>query len=133
MIGGHDLNGTVSGTVEEYDPGLDTWTIRAPMRVARSSAAAATVVSEARELNSLLMAVATEVEIVNDPLLRELDRQTQAVREASHAAPHLPQSLNGPPEPPRTSDRLLHLPAWLPRNKEATKKETAEDRHSTAA
>lgn len=98
-----------------------------------ATAAAATVVSEARELNSLLMAVATEVEIVIDPLLRELDRQTQAVREASHAAPHLPQSLNGPPEPPRTSDRLLHLPAWLPRNKEATKKETAEDRHSTAA
>jgi len=46
---------------------------------------AAAVVPEARELNNFLSSVATEVETVVDPLLRELDRRADAVR-AGHAA-----------------------------------------------
>jgi hypothetical protein len=46
---------------------------------------AAAVVPEARELNNFLSSVATEVETVVDPLLRELDRRADAVR-VGHAA-----------------------------------------------
>ena len=41
---------------------------------------AAAVVPEARELNSFLLSLATEVDTVIDPLLRELDRRADAVR-----------------------------------------------------
>ena len=41
---------------------------------------AAAVVPEARELNSFLLSVATEVDTAIDPLLRELDRRADAVR-----------------------------------------------------
>jgi hypothetical protein len=94
--------------------------------------AAGAVVPEARELNSFLLSVATEVDIVIDSLLRELQRQTEVVC-AGHAAVGLPQSLNGAPEPPKNNDRLLLLPAWLRRSKETGKKESAEDRFNTAA
>ena len=94
--------------------------------------AAAAVVPEARELNSFLLSVATEVEIVIDSLLRELQRQTEAVR-AGHAALGLPQSVIEAPELPKNDDRLLLLPAWLRRSREAGKKESAEDRLNTAA
>src|SRR5262245_36318072 len=94
--------------------------------------AAAALVPEARELNSFLLSVATEVNIVIDSLLRELQRQTDAVN-ASQAALGLPQSVIEVPQPPKNNDRLLLLPAWLRRNKEAGKKESAEDRLSTAA
>jgi outer membrane murein-binding lipoprotein Lpp len=94
--------------------------------------AAAAVVPEARELNSFLLSVATEVDIVIDSLLRELQRQTEAVN-AGQAALGLPQSVIEVPQPPKNNDRLLLLPAWLRRNKEAGKKESAEDRLSTAA
>jgi predicted nucleic acid-binding Zn-ribbon protein len=94
--------------------------------------AAAAVVPEARELNNFLLSVATEVDIVIESLLRELQRQTEAVR-AGHAALDLPQSVNEAPELPKNNDRLLLLPAWLRRNKEAGKKGAAEGRLSTAA
>ena len=42
-------------------------------------------------------------------------------------------SVTEAPELPKKNDRLLLLPAWLRRNKEAGKKESAEDRLSTAA
>jgi chromosome segregation ATPase len=101
---------------------------------------AAAVVPEARELNSFLSSVATEIETVVDPLLRELDRRADAVR-ADHAALDLPWLANeAPTEPPKDNkdidDRLLGLirvPIWLSRAKEMEKRETAENPHSTAA
>jgi len=94
--------------------------------------AAGAVVPEARELNSFLLSVATEVDIVIDSLLRELQRQTEAVC-AGHAALGTPQLLNTAPEPPKNNDRLLLLPAWLRRSKKMGKKESEEDRLNTAA
>ena len=92
---------------------------------------AAAVVPEARELNSFLLSVATEVDTVTDSLLRELDRHADAVR-VDHAALDLPCLANeSPTELPRDkSDRLLR---FLSRNKEVGKKETAENPPSTAA
>jgi outer membrane murein-binding lipoprotein Lpp len=94
--------------------------------------AAAAFVPDARELNSFLLSVASEVDIVIESLLRELQRQTEAVC-AGHAALGTPQLLNTAPEPPKKNDRLLLLPAWLRRSKETGKKESAEDRFNTAA
>jgi hypothetical protein len=101
---------------------------------------AAAVVPEARELNSFLSSVATEVETVVDPLLRELDRRADVVR-VDHAALDLPRLANeAPTELPKDNkdinDRLLGLirvPIWLSRSKEMEKRETAENPHSTAA
>ena len=92
---------------------------------------AVAVVPEARELNSFLLSVATEVDTVIDSLLRELDRHADAVR-VGHAAPDLPCLANeSPTELPRgKNDRLLR---FLSRNKEVGKKETAENPRSTAA
>jgi hypothetical protein len=92
---------------------------------------AAAVVPEARELNSFLLSVATEVDTVIDSLLRELDRHADAVR-VGHAALDLPCLANeSPTELPRDkSDRLLR---FLSRNKEVGKKETAENPRSAAA
>ncbi len=98
---------------------------------------AAAVVPEARELNNFLSSVATEVEAVIDPLLRELDRRADAVR-VGHAALDLPRLANEAPTelPKDNSDRLLgllRLPAWLSRSKEVGNKEAAENPGSTAA
>ena len=124
----------VEGEIEAIKKRLkDTAAVFAPgiAGLCDATAAAAAVVPEARELNSFLLSVATEVDIVIDSLLRELQRQTESVR-AGHAALDLPQSVIEVPEPPK-NDRLLLLPAWLRRNKETGKKELAEDRLSTAA
>ena len=96
--------------------------------------AAAAVVPEARELNSFLLSVATEVDSVVDVLLREMDQRAEAVR-VGHAALDLPCSANGAPiEPPRdNSDRLLRFAVWLSRNRETEKKEPTENPRSTAA
>ena len=95
---------------------------------------AAAVVPEARELNSFLLSVATEVDSVVDPLLREMDQRADAVR-VGQAALDLPCSANGVPiEPPRdNSDRRLRFPGWLSRIKDVEKKETTETPRSTAA
>jgi cell division septum initiation protein DivIVA len=95
---------------------------------------AAAVVPEARELNSFLLSVATEVDTVVEPLLRELDRRADAVR-VGHAALDLPCLANEAPTelPKDTNDRLLRIPKWLSRNKEVGQKETAENPRSTAA
>jgi hypothetical protein len=69
---------------------------------------------------------------VIDSLLRELQRQTEALR-TGNTALDLPQSVIEAPELPKKNDRLLLLPAWLRRNKEAGKKGAAEDRLNTAA
>jgi hypothetical protein len=93
---------------------------------------AAAVVPEARELNSFLLSVATEVDSVVDVLLREMDQRAEPVR-VGHAALDLPCSANGAPiEPPRdNSDRLLRFAAWLSRNREI--KKTTENPRSKAA
>jgi hypothetical protein len=96
---------------------------------------AAAVVPEARELNSFLLSVATEVDTVIDPLVRELERRADAVR-VGHAALDLPCLANGAPPtelPKDNNDRLLRFPIWLSRSKEVGKKETAENPRSTAA
>ena len=96
---------------------------------------AAAIIPEARELNHFLSSVATEVEAVIDPLLRELDRRADAVR-VGHGALDFPRLANeAPTELPKDSDRLLgllRLPTWLSRSKEAGK-EAAESPGSTAA
>ena len=96
---------------------------------------AVAVVPEARELNSFLLSVATEVDTVIDPLLRELDRRADAVR-VGHAALDLPCFADESPVdelPKDDNDRLLRFPKWLSPNKEAGKRETAENPRSTAA
>ncbi|MBR0826657.1 hypothetical protein JQ596_14000 [Bradyrhizobium manausense] len=97
---------------------------------------AAAVVPEARELNTFLLSVASEVDSVLDPLLRELDQRADAVR-AGHAALDLPISVinEAPPVelPKDSNDRLLRFPAWLSRDKEPEKKQPAENPRSTAA
>ena len=95
---------------------------------------AAAVVPEARELNSLLISVATEVDAVIDPLLRELDRRADAVR-VGHAALDLPCLADESQVelPKDDNDRLLRFPKWLSPNKEAGKRETAQNPRSTAA
>jgi outer membrane murein-binding lipoprotein Lpp len=85
---------------------------------------AVAVVPEARELNSFLLSVATEVDTVIDSLLREPDRHADAVR-VGHAALDLPCLANeSPTELPRDkSDRLLR---FLSRNKEVEKRNSGE-------
>ena len=102
--------------------------------LSRAIESAAAVVPEAGELNSFLVSVASEIDSVLDPLLRELDQRADAVR-AGHAVLALPRSeIEAPIEPPKDSnDRLLRFPAWLSRDKETEKKETAETPRSTAA
>ncbi len=77
---------------------------------------AAAVVPEARELNSFLLSVATEVDTLIDPLLRELDRRADAVR-VGHAALDLPCLANEAPTELRLS-----------RNKEVGKKKQRRTR-----
>lgn len=103
--------------------------------LSRAIEQATSVVPEARELNSFLVSVASEIDSVLDPLLRELDQRADAVR-AGQAVPDLPCQVNEAPPielPNDTNERLLRFPAWLSRDKEADKKETAEGPRSTAA
>src|SRR5258708_5618141 len=75
---------------------------------------AAAIVPEARALDSFLLSVATEVDSVIDPLLRELDRRADAVR-VVQAALDLPCLTNEAPTelPKDNNDRLLRFPIWL--------------------
>jgi cell division septum initiation protein DivIVA len=75
---------------------------------------AAAIVPEARALDSFLLSVATEVDSVIDPLLRELDRRADEVR-LGHAALDLPCLANEAPTelPKDNNDRLLRFPIWL--------------------
>ena len=103
--------------------------------LSRAIESASAVVPEARELNSFIVSVATEIDSVLDPLMRELDQRADAVR-AGQAVLDLPRSANEAPpiEPPKDgNDRLLRFPAWLSRDKEPEKRETSETPRSTAA
>ena len=95
---------------------------------------AAAVVPEARELNSFLLSVATEVDTLIDPLLRELDRRGDAVR-IGHAALDLPCLANEAPTelPKDNNDRLLPFSNMAVSQQGGGKKETAENPRSTAA
>jgi len=71
----------IGGEIEGIKKRLkDTATAFAPVIAGLCDAteAAAAVAPEARELNSFLLSVATEVDIVIEYLLRELQRQTEA-------------------------------------------------------
>ena len=73
----------IGGEIEGIKKRLkDTATAFAPVIAglcdATEAAAAVAVAPEARELNSFLLSVATEVDIVIEYLLRELQRQTEA-------------------------------------------------------
>jgi len=95
---------------------------------------AAAVVPEARELNSFLLSVATEVDTLIDPLLRELDRRADAVR-VGHAALDLPCLANEAPTelPKDNNDRLLPFSNMAVSQQGGGRKETAENPRSTAA
>ena len=95
---------------------------------------AVAVVPEARELNSFLLSVATEVDTLIDPLLRELDRRGDAVR-IGHAALDLPCLANEAPTelPKDNNDRLLPFSNMAVSQQGGGKKETAENPRSTAA
>src|SRR5712691_8211425 len=97
-----------------------------------ATAAAAVIAPEAHELHGLLLAVAAEVDAAIARLLSELDQRVQEVC-SSHATPHLPSSLIGPPQPPKNNALLLRLPEWLPRKKQTTKNVSAEDQCGVAA
>jgi len=97
-----------------------------------ATAAAAVIAPEAHELYGLLLAVAAEVDAAIAHLLSELDQRVQEVC-SSHATPHLPSSLIGPPRPPKNNALLLRLPEWLPRKKQTTKNVSAEDQGGVAA
>ncbi|MGB8393159.1 MAG: hypothetical protein WCE27_05935 [Pseudolabrys sp.] len=121
----------IGGEIEGIKKRLkDTATAFAPVIAGLCDAteAAAAVAPEARELNSFLLSVATEVDIVI-----ETARAAATDRGAGNTVLDLPESVIEAPELPKKNDRLLLFPAWLRRNKEAGKKESAEDRLSTAA
>jgi hypothetical protein len=95
---------------------------------------AAAVVPEARGLSSFLLSLATEVDTLIDPLLRELDRRADAVR-VGHAALDLPCLANEAPTELQKddNDRLLPFSKMAVSQQGAGKKETAENPRSTAA
>ncbi len=89
---------------------------------------AAAIVPEGHAFNDLLPVIATEVAGSIDCLLGDLDRRIELLR-ASHAAPELPQPLDGSPQ---NNDRVLRLPEWLTRF-HSEKTQSVEDRCRTAA
>ncbi len=94
---------------------------------------AAAVAPEARELNGFLLSFAAEIDAVIDPLLRELDRRADAVRDEPTAR-ELPCLAEAPLELPRdNNDRLLRFPMEPSRNKETERQEIAKNQCSTAA
>ena len=103
----------------------DTAAAFAPVMAAicEASESAAAIVSEARGLNSFLKEAAAEVAPAIDLVLRELDRQVEAMR-AQRTPPHL-EVIESPKD-----DFPLFLPT---RNAETGRKEFAEHPGSTAA
>src|SRR5215468_7999290 len=87
---------------------------------------AANLVPEARELDEILVVIASEVGNAIDGVLADLDGRIQALG-AGPAAPELPQSATESCELPQDNHRVLRLPEWLARKK------TIDDYHSTIA
>ena len=87
---------------------------------------AAAIIADARELDELLLVVASEVGNALDGVLADLDGRIEALQ-AGQAAPELSPSANQSCELPQDNERVLRLPEWLPRKK------AIEDKCSTAA
>jgi hypothetical protein len=66
------------------------------VKLCEATEMAAAIVPEARTLDSFLLSVATEIDNVIDPLLRELDRRADEVR-VGHAVVDLPCLANAAP------------------------------------
>jgi phage shock protein A len=124
----------VTGAIEEITKQLEDSAATFSSVIARlcdaTAAAAAEIIPEARELNSLLAMVATEVDSEIESLLCALRRRAETVRTGESAeCPSLPAAAS---KRARVNERLpLLLPAFLPRNREVI--EAAEERSSTAA
>jgi outer membrane murein-binding lipoprotein Lpp len=88
------------------------------------------VVPDVRELNELLMVIATEVANAIDGLVAGLDRRIEELHPAGQGAAELPLSIGGSPEPPQNTDRVQGLPEWLPHSKPT---KSAEDQSNTEA
>ncbi len=124
----------VAGEIEEIKKRLeDTAGTFASViaRLCEATAAAASALPEARELNGLLAMVATEVDDDIDSLLCALRRRAESVRAGE---PEPCPSAAGAPAPRRVNERLpLLLPAFLPRTREVQSIDAAEELSSTAA
>jgi chromosome segregation ATPase len=92
--------------------------------------AVAAIASDARELDDILMVIATEVGNAVDRLLGDLDGRIETLR-AGHAAPELSLPYNHSSALSQDNDRVLRLPDWLPRKRPT--KEPVTDQCSTAA
>jgi predicted nucleic acid-binding Zn-ribbon protein len=80
------------------------------VKLCEATEMAAAIVPEARALDSFLLSVATEVDSVIDPLLRELDRRADEVR-LGHAALDLPCLASAAPTELPSGDLPLELAA----------------------
>ena len=125
----------IGGEIEGIEKRLkDTATAFAPVIAGlcdATEAAAAAVAPEARELNSFLLSVATEVDIVIDYLLRELQRQDRGVRADTLCWTCRSRSSRRP-----SCRKRMIAYSFFQHGYVATKrreKESAEDRLSTAA
>ncbi len=88
--------------------------------------AAAAIAPEAKELDDILIVIATEVGIAIDGLVSDLAGQIEVLRVGDTSPLHSEHSAS-----PQDNDRVLRLPEWLPRKKPT--KQPVEDRCSTAA
>ena len=98
----------VAGEIEGIKKRFEDTAAAFVLAIARfcdATEAAATLVPEARELNSFLLSVTTEVDIAIVSLSRELQRQTEAVSEG-HAALDLPRSVNEAPQPSKNDEGI---------------------------
>ncbi len=88
--------------------------------------AAAAIAPEAKELDDILIVIATEVGNAIDGLLGDLTGQIEVLRAGDTAPLHSDPSASS-----QDNDRVLRLPEWLPRKKPT--KQPVEDGCSTAA
>jgi chromosome segregation ATPase len=98
------IAGEIEGIKKRFEDAAAAFAL-AIARFCDATEAAATLVPEARELNSFLLSVTTEVDIAIVSLSRELQRQTEAVSEG-HAALDLPRSVNEAPQASKNDERI---------------------------
>jgi hypothetical protein len=125
----------VAGEIDEIKRRLEeTATVFAPAvsGLCHATETAAAVVPEARKLNALLGAVATEIGAAISPLLRELVCQAEAVR-SGHVAPRLSRSLSGAQQTADARERQLRPATRLSRESESEQEKAAADPHGITA
>jgi chromosome segregation ATPase len=98
------IAGEIEGNKNRFEDTAAAFAL-AIARFCDATEAAATLVPEARELNSFLLSVTTEVDIAIVSLSRELQRQTEAVS-GDHAALDLPRSVNEAPRPSKNDEGI---------------------------